>query len=519
MKFRLTILIILAGILFFFNLGVTSLWDPDEPRQAIMAREMMDRGDYIRPYLNGVPYLEKPPFYPWMIVIAAKAAGTVNEFASRAPSALAALLLVVITYLMGCRLGDERAGFFSGLVLATNYQFLSNARESVMDMTFAFFIGLCIYFAFISLEKDKRLAFVLSFIPGAFAILSKGPAGLVIPAGVIFVLLIFKRQFKRYIFHLVLGCVLATALAAIWFLLAGEAYIREFILHQNFTRYTNAFDHYESPWYYLHKLFFNFMPWSLFLPFSLFAAFKRRYTLPLVWFIVIFLFFEFSQSKRAIYLLSAYPALALITGLYLRDSWEALVSKGWTNHLLKIFAALLMCLPAAALIAININILPKEDVAVFLEGPWSLYVYLAILFLAGAGFLAALFKRLHHFAIACFLFFVVFAGFFYSAYYMPLVDRTSKSLTLITGPLGEHKVTKKIYTLGFNSAGIIFYIGKPITMIRDIKEIKPGENDILLIAEEKPTRNVRNIIEESFVPIKKVRYEKDEYIFYVRRNG
>jgi len=191
MKFKLTLLIILAGILFFFNLGSTSLWDPDEPRQAIMAREMMDRGDYIRPYLNGVPYLEKPPFYPWMIIAAAKATGTLNEFASRAPSALAALLLVVVTFLLGCRLGDDRAGFLSGLVLAANYQFLSNARESVMDMTFALFIGLSIYFAFVSLEKDKRLAFVFSFIPGAFAILTKGPAGLVIPAGVVFFFFLF----------------------------------------------------------------------------------------------------------------------------------------------------------------------------------------------------------------------------------------------------------------------------------------------------------------------------------------
>jgi len=207
----------------------------------------------------------------------------------------------------------------------------------------------------------------------------------------------------------------------------------------------------------------------------------------------------------------------LITGLYLRDSWQSLVSKGWTNTLLKIFACLLVFLPVAAVIAINI--LPKEDVAVFKEGPWSLYVYLAILLLAGTGFLASLFKKRHDFAISCFLFFVVFSGFFYSAYYMPLVDRTSKSLTLITDPLGEHKTTKKIYTLGFNSAGIIFYIGKPITMIRDIKEIKPDENDILLIVEVKPTRHLRDTIEKSFVPINKVKYEKDEYIFYVRRNG
>ena len=66
------ILVLLAGVLFFSGLGMTALWDPDEPRQAIMAREMMERGDYIRPYLNGEPYREKPPFHPWLIVLSSK---------------------------------------------------------------------------------------------------------------------------------------------------------------------------------------------------------------------------------------------------------------------------------------------------------------------------------------------------------------------------------------------------------------------------------------------------------------
>ncbi|HOW55259.1 MAG TPA: glycosyltransferase family 39 protein [Syntrophorhabdaceae bacterium] len=517
MRTKLIILIILAGILFFFNLGATSLWDPDEPRQAIMAREMDQRGDYIHPYLNGVPYLEKPPFYSWMIILAAKISGTLDEFASRAPSALAALLFVVVTFLLGCRLGDERAGFLSGLVLMTNYQFLSNARESVMDMTFAFLIGLAVYLAFVSLEKDRRFLFVLSFIPGAFAILTKGPAGLVIPAGIIFFILLFKKAMKRYFIPLALGCILAAAIASVWFILAGESYIKEFIFHQNLTRYTKAFDHFESPWYYFHKLFFNFMPWSLLLPFALFTAFRKRYLLPLTWFILIFLFFEFSQSKRAIYLLPAYPALALLVGLFLRDSWDTLVEKGWTNHLLKVFAALLVLIPVAAIIAINV--MPPEDVAVFRNGPGSLYIYLAVLFLAGSSFLTMLFKRKKDLALSSLMFFLIFTGFFYSAYYMPLVDRTSKSLTLITDPLGDHKRTKKIYTFGFNSAGIIFYVGKPVTMLRDINEIKTFERDILLIVEERPAMHLKETIEKYLVPIKRVKYEKEHYIFYVRDHG
>ncbi len=475
----------------------------------------MDRGDYIRPYLNGIPYLEKPPFYSWMIIAAAKVCGSVDEFASRAPSALAALLTVVMTFLLGCRLGDERAGFFSGLVLATNYQFLSNARESVMDMTFAFFIGLAIYLAFVSLEKGKRLNFALSFIPGAFAILTKGPAGLVIPVGVVSSISWFKKSLRRYIVPLVLGSVLATAIASVWFLAAGESYIREFILHQNVTRYTNAFDHLESPWYYFHKLFFNFMPWSLFLPFALFGAWKRRYVLlPLLWFVLIFLFFELSQSMRAIYLLSAYPALALLPGLYIRDAWDGLVERGWTNTVLKALAVLLALIPVGAVIAMYV--LPEGCGG--LQGRAAVPVCLSsVLFLAACGFLVMLFKRNRHFALAFFLFFLVFTGFFYGAYYMPLVDRTSKSLTLITDALGDDGRTKRIYTYGFNSAGIIFYVGKPVKALSDIKEIKEDESDILLIVEEKPTMHLRETLEKSFVPVKRVKYEKEHYIFYVRK--
>ena len=66
---RILTIFALAFVLFFFISGATSLWDPDEPRQAIMAREMMDRGDYIHSYLNGILYLEKPPLYPHSVLI------------------------------------------------------------------------------------------------------------------------------------------------------------------------------------------------------------------------------------------------------------------------------------------------------------------------------------------------------------------------------------------------------------------------------------------------------------------
>jgi 4-amino-4-deoxy-L-arabinose transferase-like glycosyltransferase len=518
MPLKVLTIFVLAFVLFFSCLGATSLWDPDEPRQAIMAREMMERGDYIHPYLNGEPYLEKPPFYSWMIIAAAKIGGNLNEFASRAPSAVAATLLLFVVFFLGRHLVDDKCGFLSALVLATNYQYLSNARESVMDMTFAFFIGLTIFLNYIAIAKDKRSLFIFSFIPASLAILTKGPAGLVIPAGVMFIYLLVERKWKRFIIPLIAGCILSAAMASIWFFIAGGEYIKEFIFHQNITRYTSAFDHKESLFYYFHKLFFNFLPWSIFLPFALVHAWKKKYWLPFIWFVLIFLFFELSQSKRAIYLISLYPASALLCGLYLKDTWEGLVEKAGTNHVLKILAALLVFLPVAAVIALSF--LPSSDVIdIFKNGPRSFYVYLGFLFAAAVLFLVMLVKRSQKMALTFFIVYLIIAGYFYNAWYMPLVDKSSKSLRLITDELTPYIKTKEFYTLGFNSAGIIFYIGKPIHMRVDIEEIKKSKDDILLIVEDKPSVHLKEKLEEAFQPVQRVKYEKEYYTFYVRKDG
>ena len=518
MRLRILTILAIAFVLFFSSLGTTSLWDPDEPRQAIMAREMMERSDYIHPYLNGVPYLEKPPFYPWMIIVAAKISGGLNEFASRVPSAVAATFLLLIVFFLGRMLVNEQCGFLSALVLATNYQYLSNARESVMDMTFAFFIGLTIFLNYIAIAKDRRSLFMLSFIPASLAVLTKGPAGLVIPAGVMFFYLLVERKWKQYIIPLIAGCILSAAIASIWFFVAGDEYIKEFIFHQNITRYTNAFDHKESLFYYFHKLFFNFLPWSMFLPFALIHAWKKKYWLPFIWFVVIFLFFELSQSKRGIYLISLYPASALLCGLYLKDTWESLVEKTGTNHILKILAVLLVFLSVAAVIALPF--LPSSEVIdIFKNGPRSLYVYFGFLFAVAVLFFTMLIGRSQKMALTFFIVYLVIAGYFYNAWYMPLVDKSLKSLRLITDELTPYKKTKEFYTLGFNSAGIIFYIGKPIHMNVDIEEIKRNKDDILLIVEDKPSVYLKEKLEEAFQPIQRVKYEKEYYTFYVRKHG
>ena len=83
-KLDLACLALLFGLLYFFQLGDTTLVNPDEGRYAEIPREMVASGDYVLPRLNGVLYFEKPPLMYWSV------AGFMNifgpdEFAMRAP--------------------------------------------------------------------------------------------------------------------------------------------------------------------------------------------------------------------------------------------------------------------------------------------------------------------------------------------------------------------------------------------------------------------------------------------------
>jgi len=512
---KIAAIFVLSLFLFFNNLGSTALWDPDEPRQAIMAREMIQRGDYIHPYLNGIPYLEKPPFYPWMIIIASKIKGKVDEFSSRLPAAISATMLLFITYYLGCIIVDNYTGFLSALILATNYQFLSNARESVMDMTFALFIGLTILCNFLAIKKNKRALFIISFIPASLGILTKGPAGLAIPALTTFFYLISQKKLKKYFFSFVAGCILACLIASIWFFLAGEEYFREFILRQNITRYTKAFDHKESYFYYFHKLFFNFLPWSILLPFSIYYAYKKKIWLPLIWFIATFLFYEFSKSKRAIYLLSLYPACALLCGIYIKDRWPFIV-KSRVRFFLWVFGMLITIFPVASIF--SFYIIPPMILNELKKQLSAFYIFILLLFFLGAIFCFFIFKRKDKGALAvCFLYFTVM-GVFYNILYIPLMDRSLKSPKLITDKIKGMEKYTEVYSYGFSSPGLIFYFGRPIKNLKDIKEIKENKNDILLIVEDNAVpSDMKKELEKGFTVKGNARYEKDTYTFYNKK--
>ena len=126
----LFLLLALGGVLFFLNLAGTDLGNPDEPRYAQVAREMVRSGQWVVPHLDAQVYDQKPPLFFWLIGGFGIVIGAVNEWAARLPSAVSSTLVLLFTYLFGARLFGRRAGLLAGLVLATSALFVIMARKA-----------------------------------------------------------------------------------------------------------------------------------------------------------------------------------------------------------------------------------------------------------------------------------------------------------------------------------------------------------------------------------------------------
>jgi 4-amino-4-deoxy-L-arabinose transferase-like glycosyltransferase len=130
-----------AGIVLFTNLGVPTLWDEDEPKNAECAREMLARGDFVVPTFNEELRTDKPILLYWLMIGAYHVFG-VTEFAARFWSALFGMGTGLATYHLGRLLFSAEVGLWSGLVLCTALMFDAVARAATPDSTLIFFTTL-----------------------------------------------------------------------------------------------------------------------------------------------------------------------------------------------------------------------------------------------------------------------------------------------------------------------------------------------------------------------------------------
>jgi len=321
-------LLAIGMVLFFFNLGGRDLWEPDETRYAVIAREMKDTGNWILPHFNREIYAEKPPLFFWLVNLSTFFLGENNELTNRLPSALAGLIAFFITFLFGERLFNLRVGFLSALVLGTCILFPQLSRWMMLDSLFTLFLLLSLFYFYLGYEKEgsRRKYYYLASLFMGLGVLTKGPIGY-LPLPILLLFAFFQKDVKKFWNRdLLWGCLLSLILVLIWWLpacwIGGKEYIYWLLFKQAVGTYLEGGRHFHPEPFYFYFVRFpiEFFPWIVFLPTAFVLGLRRdfrkrkEFVFLSIWFFFIFIFFTLSKGKKDNYLFPLYPVAAMIVG-------------------------------------------------------------------------------------------------------------------------------------------------------------------------------------------------------------
>lgn len=483
---RLNLLLLpLCFFVFFFGIGNYGLLDKDEPRYAGTALEMLKSNNWIIPQFDFQNRFDKPVLFYWLIALSYKLFG-VSDFTSRLPSALCATLCVLFTWYVTKKFFGKRVSFLSAIILITSIEFILLGRRAATDTALCFFFTGSLYSVFLSYYiKDFKIKIFWCILAGVFcglSALTKGPVGVLLPLVVLTGFLIVKKQLDikhLRVYFTILFFALLISLP--WYLkvhlVTNGEFTREFFFEHNLKRFTSVVGEHPGPfWFYIPVVLGGFMPWTLVFINAVICLFKRvlkksfnkLLLFSFVWIVMVFLFFSFSTTKLATYILLIFPPLSVITGY-----WIVVLSKKRTNVVRNmIILLLLLLIPVFFCI---FNLLLKWNIEQSLKSIVLLKISLCTAFLF-FGLLISTFclKKAYSSVIGFALSFIIFFIFGLNSYLVPYYKHTHADLRDFAR-LAKKNGAIKIISFGMYRPSLVYYSGLPVDFgdrKHQIKKIK-----------------------------------------------
>lgn len=343
--------LLLATVVLAAGIGLRDPWPSDEPRFTLVARQMVESGDWLFPHRGTELYSDKPPLLMWLEAACFVVTGN-WRIAFLLPSLFAALLTIACTYDLGRRLWTHRAGLIAAAAMLINVQFVYQMKRAQIDPLVTGWItlanwGLLLHF----LRGPDWRKYWLGCFAAGLGVISKG-------VGVLALLLFLPYLVARWqkwegvtvtrasLGKWLLGGAAFLAAIAIWLvpmLIAAktranpeyDAYVNDLLFRQTAKRYSDSWAHVQPAWYFASVMLFNWLPFSLLylgaLP-AWWAAFKARearVVLPLVWVAIIVVFFSIPAGKRDVYVMPALPMIVLA----MAPALEAMLEAAWVRTL------------------------------------------------------------------------------------------------------------------------------------------------------------------------------------------
>src|SRR5688572_10035206 len=122
-------LVVLALLLFGAGLGLRDPWPADEPRFALIARDMALTGEWLIPRVGGELYPDKPPLFMWIVAALFRVTGNLR-ISFLLPSIAAGVGMLLLVYDLARRLWGREAAWLAALLLLITVQFTLQARSA-----------------------------------------------------------------------------------------------------------------------------------------------------------------------------------------------------------------------------------------------------------------------------------------------------------------------------------------------------------------------------------------------------
>ena len=330
-EWEVVALVLLVALVYFSRPFALPIFG-EEPRRGVIAREMLETGDWIAPRVQGILRVSRPPLQNWMIAAGSVFSGRVDALAVRLPSFLATLATVLLVYLVGRGFLSRIAATSAAVAYCTMHEVLQFGRLGETEAVFTVFVAssLLLWWHGRHSGWNPKLVWSIAFACTAMGTLTKGLQAPVYFVGITGSYLLLSGKWRELFGAAYwIGAVVGVSLVAAWQI----PFTLETSLSDSWQIYfwnvANRFgERYWLPvighWisYPLEVLFGSLAPWSLLLaplasrrfratlgaltPHTQFLALCCLFALVFVW---------FPPGSRTRYYMPLYPCYALLVGV------------------------------------------------------------------------------------------------------------------------------------------------------------------------------------------------------------
>lgn len=359
-------LLLLYAASLLVNLGVLE-FSGEEPRRAMIAVEMLDAGNFIKPTQYGWDYYNKPPLFNWVLCFVIWLTGSTSEFVLRLPSVFFYTLTAAVHYQVAKQFFPKSIALLSAFFVLTCMDLYTYglAYGGEIDIFYSFLVYVQAVSLFWFYQKRRYLnMYVASYIFCALGFLTKAFPSLVFQGLTLAALCVYAKS-VRPVFkwqHLA-GLVVFFGVTGLYLFLYNQQVsavrllinlLNEAMLKSGVGEKSNRLldKAVTYPWLFFKLL----LPWSLLAGLLFVKRVRYRFqSNPLVWFSVLFIAFNlwvywFTGQPKMRYVYTFVPfACTVLVHIYRRfaEARPGILDKafGYTGYLFALISAGVATLP------------------------------------------------------------------------------------------------------------------------------------------------------------------------------